>query len=63
VTVGYNFLYWSRVARPGEQIDLDVNPDLLPPEEQFAGATRPRFEFRDTDFWAQGIRVGLEAAW
>lgn len=61
--VGYNFLYWSRVARPGDQIDLDVNPDLLPPEEEFAGAARPRFEFRDTDFWAHGIRLGLEGTW
>jgi hypothetical protein len=61
--VGYNFLYWSRVARPGDQIDLDVNPDLLPPEEQFAGPARPSFDFGDTDFWAQGIRVGLEGAW
>jgi len=61
--VGYNLLYWSRVARPGDQIDLAVNPDLLPPEDGFAGAERPRFEFRDTDFWAQGIRVGLEGTW
>jgi len=61
--IGYNFLYWSRVVRPGDQIDLDVNPDLLPPEEGLEGALRPRFEFRDTDFWAQGIRVGLEGTW
>lgn len=64
VTAGYTFLYWSRVARPGEHIDLDVNPDLLPPEfDPFAGAARPRFAFRDTDFWAQGIRVGAEYRW
>jgi hypothetical protein len=61
--VGYNFLYWSRVVRPGDVIDLDVNPDLLPPVEQFSGAARPRFEWRDSDFWAQGIRVGLEGVW
>lgn len=41
-TFGYSFLYMSRVARPGEQIDLDVNPDLLPPEfAPFAGPLRP----------------------
>ena len=39
--IGYNFLYWSRVVRPGDEIDLDVNPDLLPPETEFAGAARP----------------------
>ena len=31
-TVGYTFIYWSRVARPGDHIDLDITPDLLPPE-------------------------------
>jgi hypothetical protein len=61
--IGYNFLYWSRVVRPGDEIDLDVNPDLLPPETEFAGAPRPSFEWRDTDYWAQGIRVGLEGVW
>jgi hypothetical protein len=60
-TCGYSFLYLSRVARPGQQIDLDVNPDLLPPEySPFAGLERPEFTFRDTDFWAQGLNVGLE---
>jgi hypothetical protein len=61
--VGYNLFYWSRVVRPGEVIDLDVNPDLLPPQESVAGAMRPRFEWQDTDFWAQGLRVGLECVW
>ena len=61
--VGYNLLYWSRVVRPGEVIDLDVNPDLLPPQESVAGAMRPRFEWQDTDFWAQGLRAGLECVW
>ncbi len=61
VTCGYTFLYLSRVARPGEQVDLDVNPDLLPPEfSPYAGLERPEFAFRDTDFWAQGLNLGLE---
>jgi hypothetical protein len=67
--VGYNFLYWSNVVRPGDQIDrvVDVNrvPAFLP-----AGVTappvfppRPAPLFRDTDFWAQGANVGLEYRW
>ena len=40
-----------------------LDPDLLPPELEFAGPARPRFEWRDTDYWAQGIRVGLEGVW
>jgi hypothetical protein len=52
---GYNFLYWSRVARPGEQIDLNVNrsPEL-------GGPRAPVFTMHSSDFWAQGLTVGLE---
>jgi hypothetical protein len=64
LTAGYTFLYWSRVVRPGEQIDLDVNPDLLAPElAPLAGPLRPRFDFRDTDYWAQGLNFGLQVGW
>jgi hypothetical protein len=63
-TVGYSFLYLSRVVRASEQIDLDVNPDLLAPQQDpLTGALRPRFQFRDTDFWAQGMNFGLHFAW
>ena len=52
------------VARPGEQIDLDVNPDLLPPREPpVSGPARPRFVYDGTDFWAQGLNVGLDYRW
>jgi hypothetical protein len=64
LSAGYSLLYLSRVVRPGEQIDLDVNPDLLPPEfSPFAGLERPAFAFRDTDFWAQGLNFGLQCRW
>ena len=64
VTAGYSFLYLSRVVRPGEQIGLDVNPDLLPPEfTPFDGPERPEFTFQDTDFWAQGLNFGLQCRW
>lgn len=64
LTAGYTLLYWGRVVRPGEHIDLDVNPDLLPPERvPFEGALRPRFVFNDTDFWAQGFNLGLDYRW
>ncbi len=58
-TFGYTLLYWSRVARPGDQIDFDVN------ESQFSGGTlsgapQPEFSWVTTDFWAQGLNLGLE---
>ena len=44
--VGYNFLYVSKVARPAEQ----VGPGLL----------RAASEVGTSDFWAQGVNLGLE---
>lgn len=68
LTAGYTFLYLSNVLRPGDQIDGDVNPNLLPPETvPFAGAERPRFDFennfRQSDYWAQGVNLGAEYRW
>jgi hypothetical protein len=67
--VGYNFLYWSNVIRPGDQIDpvLDVTriPVFIPPGVMVAPANevRPAPLFRETDFWAQGLNAGLEFRW
>jgi hypothetical protein len=60
--VGYTFVYWSRVARAGNQIDTDVNSLLLPnnPNPPAGDLRHPQFVFRDTDFWAQGISAGLD---
>jgi len=60
--VGYSLIFWSNVVRPGDQIDLDLNPNLFPPAIP-GGARRPGFEFRDSDFWVQGINFGGEFAW
>jgi hypothetical protein len=66
VSAGYTYLCWSNVARPGDQIDLVLNPTQLPNAEgpgTLVGPARPAFAFRDTNFWAQGISVGLEFGW
>jgi hypothetical protein len=62
-TVGYTLLYYSNVARPGDQINRALNPSQLPTSQSAVvatGAAQPSFLFRDTDFWAQGISFGLE---
>jgi hypothetical protein len=60
-TVGYSLLYWSDVVRVGDQIDLAVNPNLLPNSTTAAtGPQRPAFDFHRTYFLAQGITFGLE---
>ena len=61
--LGYNFLYWSNVVRPGDQIDLALNENRIPSSLNFGrpgGSSRPAFSFKDSDFWAQGINVGLQ---
>jgi hypothetical protein len=58
-TIGYTFVYWSKVARPGDQIDTELNPSQFPPGT-LVGAARPQFAFHTGDFWAQGLNFGLE---
>ena len=58
-TLGYTFLYWNRVARPGDQIDPKLNPSQFPPG-QLTGAPAPLFKFVTSDFWAQGLNFGFE---
>jgi hypothetical protein len=60
---GYTFLYWSELARPGDQIDLVINPTSIPTSPIFNPATgpgRPAAIFERTDFWLQAVSVGLE---
>ncbi len=59
LSAGYNFIYWSKVARPGDQIDTDVNSSQIPPGV-LLGAGFPKYPGRTTDFWVQGITAGLE---
>lgn len=64
--VGYTFLYWSSVARPGEQIDRVVDITAVPNFDTGAvpsGQARPRPTFAGSGFWAQGIQFGLDYRW
>ncbi|HLJ97070.1 MAG TPA: BBP7 family outer membrane beta-barrel protein [Gemmataceae bacterium] len=66
VFVGYTFLYWSDVARPGDQVNRTVNPTIVPASQTFNpptgpfGPAQPSFTFTRTDFWAQGVNFGFE---
>jgi hypothetical protein len=62
--VGYTFIYWGNVVRAGEQISLDVNETYIPRAfDEPEGPARPAFAWRETDFWAQGLNVGLDYRW
>jgi hypothetical protein len=58
LTAGYSFIYLNNVARPGNQIDTVIDPRQLPPAT--AIGTRPYFPGQTTDFWAQGVNLGLQ---
>jgi hypothetical protein len=61
--VGYTFLYWTNVVRPGDQIDLGLNTSQLPTINGpgvLVGEPRPAPLLRDSNFWAQGLNLGLE---
>lgn len=63
VFVGYSFLYWSRVLRPGQQIDTAIDVSQIPfgpGGVAPTGLNRPAALLKQTDFWAQGINVGAE---
>jgi hypothetical protein len=64
VFVGYTMLYANDVARPGNQINRTINTTqsvswvgqtTFRPE----GPAQPSFRFKSSDFWAQGVDLGL----
>jgi len=63
--VGYNFLYWTNVIRPGTSIDRSLDVTQIPnfplnPEPAPVPGKHPAPVFNETNFWAQGITFGLE---
>jgi hypothetical protein len=63
VFIGYSFLYWSDVARPGDQVDTGLNRHEVPTSRLAGPATgpaRPAFSFVQSDYWAQGLNFGME---
>jgi hypothetical protein len=62
LSVAYDYLYCSALARPGNQIDPVINPTQNPvlSTGTLIGPARPTVHFRDSDFQAQGVNFGLE---
>ena len=58
-TFGYDVIYWSRVVRPGGQIDTFVNTSQAS-GQPLVGTPGPRFTLHETDLWIQGISAGGE---
>ncbi len=60
MNVGYSFLYAASVVRPANQIDVQVDPNRLPPPLT-PTSPHPTFSFYQTGVWLQGVSLGLEA--
>ncbi len=65
VFAGYTFLYANNVVRPGDQIDRGINPSQGStftgiPAPELTGVARPAFSFQQSEFWAQGVNMGVE---
>lgn len=59
--IGYSFLYLGDTVRPGTQVDLGVNPNLVPTSATFGGGgpVRPAFRFQESDYWAHLFSFGM----
>jgi hypothetical protein len=51
LTVGYTFIYFSDILQPGTGIDTTIGDN--------GTTTRPQFAFRHSDYWVQGLNLGL----
>jgi len=62
---GYTLMYWSMVARPGEQVDRFIDENLLPdwPARPPANGLRPLPKFETSNVWVQGVNFGLQYKW
>lgn len=58
LSLGYTFIGLTNVVRPGDQIDLSLDPRQFPPPT--ATGTFPEFAFNDSDLWLQGLNFGIE---
>jgi hypothetical protein len=61
--VGANVVYVNRVARPGNQIDRNLNPSFFPPANAPTGEATPRAKFDQTYLLMYGFNGGMEVRW
>ncbi len=58
---GYSLLFIPNMLRAAEQVDLYVNPELVPPiQPPVTGSQRPVYMENESDVWVQGLTLGAE---
>lgn len=60
LTVGYDVLYWSRVARPGDQTSRGVNVQPVGAPAPFLPLEPGFGQVRSSGLWVQGVSVGFQ---
>jgi hypothetical protein len=60
VTLGYSLLYWNKVLCPGDQMSPLANITQLPFHGPVSGPPVPAPQFMHTDYFAQGMSLGVE---
>lgn len=56
LSVGYSFIYWTKVLTPAGAIDPTLSANLAEPP---TGAQNPAMAFNTTDYWLHGVSFGL----
>jgi hypothetical protein len=56
LSVGYNFMYWTDVLRPGDIIDTTIDTDGTL-------ETRPLLALNSSNYWVQGLNLGMHYDW
>ena len=64
VHLGYSLLYASGVARPGDQMNRNINPTMTvswgnDPPVKPVGPAQPTFAVNTSDLWAQSLSIGV----
>jgi hypothetical protein len=57
--IGYTLLVMTGVARVGDQINLNVNPNMVAPPLP-GGPNEPAFHLSTTNLWVQAVNIGVE---
>jgi hypothetical protein len=68
LSLGFTAIYWSKIARAGEQVDRQIDITQIPNFPPNAGVlptglNRPTVPFAQSDLWELGVLFGAEIKW
>ncbi len=57
---GYTLFYWFHIARAGDALDSNINPNFVNGGPIDKSVAHPVAQYNETNIWVQGANVGLE---